>query len=83
MTLCRLAFRVLFSDAKIKAGGSMMSHRLRDTFAVDLLENGVPLEEVTKLLGHQSTKTTERSYAKWVKARQDRLDALVIATWKS
>ena len=44
----------------------MMSHRLRDTFAVDLLEKGVPLEEVSKLLGHESIKTTERHYAKWV-----------------
>jgi integrase/recombinase XerD len=57
------------------------SHRLRDTFAVDLLEKGVPLEEVSKLLGHESIKTTEKSYAKWVKGRQDRLDALVTGTW--
>ena len=55
----------------------MMSHRLRDTFAVDLLECGVTLEEVSKLLGHQSIQTTERHYAKWVKGRQDQLDALV------
>jgi integrase/recombinase XerD len=74
-------FRTLYRDARIAAGGSMMSHRLRDTFAVDLLEKGVPLEEVSKLLGHQSIKTTERHYAKWVKARQDRLDALVIGAW--
>lgn len=74
-------FRTLFKAAKTSAGGSMMSHRLRDTFACDLLENGVPLEEVSKLLGHQSIKTTERHYAKWVKGRQDRLDALVSATW--
>ena len=60
----------------------MMSHRLRDTFACDLLENGVPLEEVSKLLGHQSIKTTEKHYAKWVKGRQVRLDALVSATWQ-
>ena len=74
-------FRTLFRDAKIPAGGSMMSHRLRDTFAVDLLEKGVPLEEVCKLLGHQSIKTTERHYATWVCGRQDWLDALVSATW--
>ncbi|SRR6266849_6378392 len=56
-------------------------HQLRDTFAVSLLEKGVPLEEVSKLLGHESIKTTEKYYAKWVKARQDRLDALVVGTW--
>jgi integrase/recombinase XerD len=56
-------------------------HQLRDTFAVGLLEKGVPLEEVSKLLGHTSIKTTEKHYAPWVKARQARLDALVAATW--
>jgi len=30
---------------------------------------------------HKSIKTTERHYAKWVKGRQDRLDALVTASW--
>jgi integrase/recombinase XerD len=61
----------------------MRSHRLRDTFAVDLLQKGVPLEEVSKLLGHESIKTTEKSYAKWAKGRQDRLDSLVIETWEN
>jgi integrase/recombinase XerD len=54
---------------------------LRDTFAVDLLSKAVPLEEVSKLLGHESIKTTEKHYAKWVKATQDRLDTLVMNTW--
>jgi site-specific recombinase XerD len=67
--------------AGIVARGNMLSHRLRDTFAVDLLEKGVPLEEVSKLLGHESIKTTERHYSKWMKGRQDRLDSLVTATW--
>jgi hypothetical protein len=34
----------------------------------------VPLEEVSKLLGHESIKTTERHYSKWMKGRQDRPD---------
>ena len=46
------------------------------------MKKGVPLEEVSTLLGHESIKTTKRHYAKWVKARQDRLDDLVTATWK-
>jgi integrase/recombinase XerD len=44
---------------------------------------GVPLEEVSKLLGHESIKTTERHYAKWIKGRQDRLDSSVVASWKT
>ncbi len=70
-----------FKAAKISNYGHMMSHRLRDTFAVELLKKGVPLEEVSKLLGHESIRTTERHYAKWVKGRQDRLDTLVMASW--
>ncbi len=73
--------RTLFKAAGIESNGHMRSHRLRDTFAVDLLQKGVPLEEVSKLLGHESIRTTERSYAKWVKGRQDRLNDLVIGTW--
>jgi len=73
--------RTLFKAAGIESAGNMLSHRLRDTFAVDLLEKGVPIEEVSKLLGHESIKTTERHYAKWVKGRQDRLDKLVTGTW--
>jgi integrase len=54
-------------------------HQLRDSFACGLLTKGVPLEEVSKLLGHESVKTTERHYAAWVQGRQERADALVMA----
>ena len=75
--------REAFDKAGIRSEGHMISHRLRDTFAVDLLEKGVPLEEVSKLLGHTSISTTEKHYAKWVKGRQDRLDGLVMGTWQA
>jgi integrase/recombinase XerD len=34
-------------------------HRLRDAFAISLLEKGVDLKNVSILLGHTSIKTTE------------------------
>jgi integrase len=70
-----------FDAAKIQTDGHMISHRLRATFAVDLLSKGLPLEDVSRLLGHKSVTTTERHYAKWVKGRQDRLDTLVSQSW--
>jgi integrase/recombinase XerD len=73
----------LFKAAQIEKGGNMISHRLRDTFAVDLLQKGVLIQDVSKLLGHRSIKTTEKHYAKWVKGRQDRLDNVIEATWAS
>ena len=70
--------RALFRKAGMPYGHP---HQLRDTAAVAWLNDGIPLEEVAKLLGHSSIKTTEKHYAPWVKSRQDRLDALVVATW--
>jgi integrase/recombinase XerD len=57
------------------------SHRLRDTFSVDLLSKGVPIDVVSVLLGHTSVKTTEKHYAPWVKSRQRKLEEAVRATW--
>ena len=39
-------------------------HTLRRTFGSDLLNRGVRLEVVSKLLGHASTSITERAYAR-------------------
>jgi integrase len=52
-------------------------HRLRDTFAVNALIRGVPLEDVSRLLGHSSIKVTEMHYAKWTMARKLRLESIV------
>jgi integrase/recombinase XerD len=43
--------------------GSGHAHRFRDTFAVELLLAGVPLERVSVLLGHQSVRISERHFA--------------------
>lgn len=71
-----------FTRGGVRCQGHMVSHRLRDTFACHLLSNGVPMEEVSRLLGHTSIATTEKHYAQWAKGRQDRVDALVTATWR-
>jgi len=57
-------------------------HMFRDTFAVELLLSGVPMEDVQILLGHTSIRTTERSYSPWVKARQDRLEGHIRDAWE-
>jgi integrase/recombinase XerD len=61
----------VFFNAKV---ANAHSHRFRDTFAVGLLTNGVSLESVSQLLGHQNIKITQRHYSPWVKSRQDALD---------
>jgi integrase len=72
------ALRSLFRIAGIEGGHA---HRFRDTFAVELLLRGVDMADVAVLLGHRSTKTTEKHYAPWVRARQSRLESVVSRTW--
>jgi integrase/recombinase XerD len=58
-------------------------HMFRDTFAVECLLAGVPLDQVSILLGHSSIKITEKHYAPWVKARQEQLTASIRKSWGS
>jgi integrase len=58
-------------------------HMLRDTFAVELLLAGVPLDQVSLLLAHSSIKITEKHYAPFVKARQQQLEASVQMAWQT
>ena len=51
------------------------AHRYRDTFAVELLNNGADIRHVQLLLGHESVKTTEKHYGHYVVAQQKLLDA--------
>jgi integrase len=71
------SFRRLFTLAGLeKLDGSpkrCFPHMFRDTFAVEMLLAGVPIDQVSILLGHKSVKITEKHYAPWVKARQEQL----------
>jgi integrase/recombinase XerD len=68
----------LFQLAKVPNGHA---HRFRDTFAVELLLSGVPLDRVSVLLGHSSIRITERHYAPWTRSRQEQLEADLKAAW--
>jgi site-specific recombinase XerD len=72
------SLRRLFSLAGVP---DAHAHRFRDTFAVELLLAGVPLERVSMLLGHQSVRITEKHYSPWVAARQEQLESDVRRTW--
>jgi site-specific recombinase XerD len=56
-------------------------HMLRDTFAVEMLLAGVPIDQVSMLLGHSSVKITEKHYLPWVRARQEQLEQSVRKAW--
>jgi integrase len=81
------SFRKLFQITDIKDPNGTRkrcrSHMFRDTFAVELLLAGVPIDQVSVLLGHRSVKMTEKHYLPWVKARQKQLTASVRRAWLS
>ena len=77
--LWRRRLKRVFKLAKVDNGHP---HRFRHTFAVELLKKGVPIEEVSILLGHSSVRITERHYAAWVQARQELLKSHVARTWE-
>jgi integrase len=71
----------VFQDAGIASDEHHVSHMLRNTFAVHLLEKGVPLETVSLMLGHQSVKTTERYYADFSRGYMDRAEDKLRKVW--
>ncbi|MGA2737231.1 MAG: site-specific integrase [Bryobacteraceae bacterium] len=74
----RRAFRRIFNSAGIK---NAHPHRLRDSFAVGLLEKGVPIENVSILLGHSDIRITQRHYSPWVRSLQANLEKAVASAW--
>jgi hypothetical protein len=54
----------------------------RDTFAVELLNKGVPIDRVSLWLGHGSVKVTEKHSAPLVKERQQQLEICAPMAWE-
>ncbi len=81
------SYRRLFKSADIRTADGERKrrhpHMFRDTFAVEMLLAGVPIDQVSLLLGHASVKITEKSYAPFVKARQVQLQESVRNAWKA
>jgi integrase/recombinase XerD len=78
-------FRRLFKSVNLNTEDGQPKrchpHMFRDTFAIELLLAGVPLDQVSILLGHSSIKITERHYSPFVKARQQQLEKSVQMAW--
>ena len=74
----RRRFEQVFKQAGIEGGHP---HRFRDTFAVDLLLRGVPIDQVSALLGHSSVKITEQYYLPFVAARRRQIADSLRRAW--
>jgi integrase len=67
--------RSLHALFKLAGLANGYAHRFRDTFSVELLLAGVPIEQVSILLGHRNIKITQQHYSPWVRDRQRQLEA--------
>ena len=68
-----------------KRAGIVGSHarRCRDTFSVEFLLSGVPIEDVSILLGHKNIKTTLDHYAPWSREHLgSRLETQLNRAWQ-
>ena len=57
--ICRM-FKINMEGLKIH---DARFHDLRRTFGLNLIKQGMPIYQVSKLLGHTSVTTTEKHYA--------------------
>ena len=63
------------------AGVNGHAHMFRDTLATELLLVGVPIEEVSVLLGHSGSRITSKHYSPWVRSRQEKLAQSLQLAW--
>lgn len=74
----------VFTQAKLKRDERKLRchlHMFRDSFAIEKLEAGVSMEEVSELLGHASIAVTQRHYKPFDRRTQERLKKASMADW--
>lgn len=73
----RARLRLLFQQAGIASVRTELRdrpphpHMFRDTMAVYYINQGLPLPDISRMLGHSNTMITERAYLPWVQSRED------------
>lgn len=74
-------WRKLLTEAKQASGVHVNAHGLRHYFATMTLAAGVPVQEVSRYLGHSTSRIAETRYRKFIKldmtSRAAEIDALV------
>jgi integrase len=64
------------------AGVKGSAHKFRHTFATSLLQNGVSVEIVARLMGHSSAEVTRKHYDHWIAERQIEAEIAIEKAWK-
>jgi integrase len=63
----RRAFRNVIKDTEGLNSAEWTPRELRHSFVSLLSDNGIPLEEISRLVGHSSTAVTEAVYRKQIR----------------
>jgi len=64
------------------AGVKGSAYEFRHTYATSLLQKGVSVEIVARLMGHSSAEVTRKHYDHWIAERQIETEQAVEKAWK-
>jgi integrase/recombinase XerD len=71
----------LFRDAGIELVAGSSAHRFRHTFAHEHLAKGGSMDDLSRLLGHSSSRVTDEYYDEWSEERQKKANEALRRTW--
>jgi integrase/recombinase XerD len=71
----------LFRDAGIELVAGSSAHRFRHTFAHENLAKGGSMDDLSRLLGHSSSRVTDEYYDEWSEERHKKANEALRRTW--